>query len=227
MTKIAKILVVFTAVMSLAFVAFVAVTTLAGPNWRAMAADLDAYGVAEVPGETVRYAVTRRVATDDRKTVTTADSLPAAIAAAQGDRLTVQQEEITALDEQIATTKQALDAEKQASAADAEGIKRRVEQLSAAVNTLNDEILRLTQEGTQQAVLAQQKRDEATRRRADVARLAAELAQVRTDRFRIEEQANELKNLLVRLDGMIDRADRRNEQLRQTGDEQVGEIAPE
>ncbi len=214
MTKIGKVLVVFTAVMSLAFVAFVAVTTLAGPNWRATASELDDYAIADVPGETVKWSVTRKVATDERKTVTTADSLPAAIVAAQNDRTTVQTEEIAGLDQQIAATRQTLDAEKQASAADAEGVKRRVAALQKSVADLDAEILRLTQEGTRQAGLAQQKRDEATLRRADVARLAAELAQVRTDRFRIDEQISALENLLVRLDGLIDRANRRHEQLK-------------
>ena len=214
MTKLGKILVVFTAIMSLAFAAFIAVTTLGGPNWRARAGELDRYGFAEQPGETVTWAVTRRVAADaDRNVTTSAASLPAAIVAAQNDLLSTQTEEIGRLDAQIEAVRRDLEAERQASVLDAQGVMRRLAELRAVVDRLDAEIVEVTRQAADQADKARQIVAEVEARRGDVARLAAELEQVRTDRYRVEEQSRQLDDLLVRLDGLIDRAGRRNRQL--------------
>ncbi len=88
MTKFGKALVVFVAVMSVAFLAFIGVTALAGPNWQAKAADLDGYAIDPVPGDVVQWKVTERVT---GKELGTKPTLPAALKAAQADKVQAQQ----------------------------------------------------------------------------------------------------------------------------------------
>ena len=214
MTRLGKIFVVFTAVMSLVFLAFIGVTTLGGPNWQLRADELRDYGFTKNVTETgVTWSVTRRVAADDKKALKTTDSLPAAIVAAQQDRLAVQTERLREVDEQIAAIKQVSEAESAARVRDEPGIARRVEDLRREITRLDAEVVALTKEGTRQADAVIQTRDVVEARRQDIARLSAELALVRTDEYQIEEQTRRLQILLVRLEGLIERATRRQQQL--------------
>lgn len=210
MTKIGKALVVFVTVMSLAFVAFIGVTALAGPNWQAKADALDGYSFEALGGDVPQWKVTERVTGKD---LGTKQYLPAAVLAAQNDRAQTQQQRMTQLDQEIARLQGVLEAEKAAAAVDEQGIETRVAQLSQIIADLDQQILALTREGTAQAQQAERIRAEAGARRADVARLQSELSQVRTDRYRLAEQIAQLEQRLIRMGGQIDRAVRRQEQL--------------
>lgn len=210
MTKFGKALVVFVAVMSVAFVAFIGVTTLAGPNWQAKAAELDGYAIDAVPGDVIQWKVTERVGGKDLGTKPT---LPAALKTAQDDKTQAQQRRITELTDQIQRIQVTLDDEKKASQDDEAGIQKRLDALSQGIAQLDAQIVQLTRQGTEQAQQAEQVRAEAERRRQDVARLQAELSQVGTDRYRIEQQIKQLEQRLIRMGGQIDRAARRNQQL--------------
>jgi chromosome segregation ATPase len=210
MTKFGKALVVFVAVMSVAFLAFIGVTALAGPNWQGKAADLEGYAIDPVPGDVVQWKVTERVT---GKELGTKPTLPAALKAAQDDKANAQQQRIAALEEQIQQVQLKIDAETPAAQVDEAGIQVRVDALTQMIEQLDAQIVQLTRQGTERAQKAEQIRAEAESRRQDVARLQAELAQVRTDRYRIEEQIKQLDQRLIRMGGQIDRAARRNQQL--------------
>ena len=211
MTKLGKSLVVFVAVMSVAFLAFIGVTTLAGPNWQMKAADLDGYTIEATGGDVVQWKVTERVAGKDLGTKPT---LPAAIETAQSDRISAQQNRIGQLDQEIARLQETINAEKPASEQDAAGIQARLAELGVLVGELDQQIVALVRQGTEQAAQAETVRAEAGARRADVARLQNELAQIRTDRYRVGEQIKQLEQRLIRMGGQIDRALRRQQQLR-------------
>jgi len=212
MTKAAKVLVVFTTVMSLAFLAFVGVTTVAGPNWQARAAELDGYTIERVPGDVPSYKVTERVAGKD---LGSKPNMPSAIVAAQNDRTQAQNARKTELDAQIAAVKLARDEESAASKDDAAGVQLRLQRLSEELDRLDKEVLALTQQGTQKAQQAEAIRTDAAARRADVARVQNELAAVRADGFRVDEQIARLRQELIRIEGQIGRAERRRTQLQE------------
>lgn len=211
MTKVGKVLVVFTTVMSLAFLAFIGVTAVAGPNWQGTADALDGYTFERIGGSTPGWKVTERVAGKD---LGTKARLPEAIVAAQNDRVQAQNNKKSALDQEITLVRQTLDAEKPAAEQDAAGVQARVRMLSETLDRLDKQVLALTQQGTQRAEQAEAVRTDAAARRSDVARLQNELAAVRADDYRVQEQIDQLKQRLIRLGGQIDRAERRQEQLR-------------
>ena len=212
MTKIGKALVVFVAVMSLAFLAFVGATTVAGPNWEAHASEIDEYAFEQTGADPPQWKVTHR---QSGKDLGSKSYFPQAIVSAQNDLIPQQQQRITQLDGQIAAVQQTLEAEKSASAVDEKGIEIRLTELAAMTDQLDKQVLALTRRVTETAQQAEQIRSEAAERRADVARLQAELAQVRTDRFRVANQIEQLEQRLIRLDGQIDRAERRQDQLQE------------
>lgn len=210
MTKVAKVLVVFTTVMSLAFLAFVGVTAVAGPNWQGTAAALDGYTFERTGGDNPQWKVTERVTGKD---LGSKANLPEAIVAAQNDRTQAQAARVATLDQEISNVRQTLDMEKPAADQDKTGVQVRLQRLRETLDRLDSEVLQLTQQGTQTAQQAEAVRAEAAARRADVARLQNELAAVRADHYRVEEQINRLRQRLIRIGGQIDRAERRQEQL--------------
>ena len=212
MTKIGKALVVFVTVMSLAFVAFVFVTTIGGPNWQAKADELQRYSFEATGTDAPQWNVTDRVTGKD---LGTKNYLPEALLAAQSDLATLQGEQIRRLDTEIAAMQSILETERSTSVVDAQGIETRLADLSERTSQLDQQILQLTQQGTEKSQQAERLRADVEARRTDVARLQGELAQVRTDRYRLAEQIQQLQRRLVRLGGQIDRAERRQTQLQE------------
>lgn len=210
MTKLGKALVVFVTVMSLAFLAFIGVTALAGPNWQLKANELEGYAFERTGGENPVWKVTNRVTGADLGSKPT---LPAAIRDAQNDLAQRQQEQLATLDQDIAGLQEVLEAEKVALAADEAGIQLRLDELNQALAQLDANIVELTRTGTQEAQKAAALRAEADARRQDVARLQTEIAQVRTDHYQITEQIKQLEQRMIRMGGQIDRAVRRQTQL--------------
>ena len=215
MTKLGKILVVFIAVMSLLLLAFVSVTTLGGPNWRLAADEQPDYSFVPVPGEKISWDVNRRGAPDETRKLVNTQSLPAGVVEAQKDKLAKQREKLDALAADLAAVQETLKVESAAVVPSEQGVTHRIEQLEAELERINEEIVAATKQGTEAGLEAERVRKEAEERRADAARLAAELAELRTDRYQIEEQQRQVRDLIARLTGLLDRTQRRNEQLRE------------
>jgi chromosome segregation ATPase len=64
-----------------------------------------------------------------------------------------------------------------------------------------------------QAEEVQKLKDRIEARREDVFRLGAQLEEIRGDRFRIRQVQQQLLDLIQQLDGSIERAERRRDQL--------------
>src|SRR5688500_4249219 len=130
MNKVARVLVVFTAVMSVAFLAFIGVTALAGPNWLAKADALENYTFERTGGDAPQWKVTERVTGES---VATTPYLPEALAKAQNHRVQAQQQRAAALDQEIARVQETLNAERPASETDAAGVQTRLGELSKTI----------------------------------------------------------------------------------------------
>ena len=212
MARLGQPLTVAAFVLCVLFCGFAAAVTAGGENWGARAAELDEYAITTVGGgdQPVRYQVTDRVSTE---TVTTANSLPAAVVAAYKQRANVLQAERTAIQERVDRLKREAPLRKELNAADRAAMDVRLEGQQAEYERISDELVAVTDAGKEFSSQAERIRVEAGVRADDAARLAAELDALRADAVRIESQIAALEDRRVRLEGALARAERRREQL--------------
>ena len=221
MTKISKVLVVFTTAACLAFLGFAAAVSVGGPNWERIAAEeLPEYDFDRSIGENPTWSAKLRTSDES---VGSDPKLAAVVVKAlehkkrrvdsglNGDP-TVNR---PALDEQIQVTKARLKEAQELAEKDAAALKKYEEQLVQQLQQLNQAIAQVSQEivkRTQQAEAVQAETDE---RRGDVVRLQEQLETLQEDRDRIVAQQEQLRDRIQRLKGTKDRLERRKEQLQQ------------
>ncbi|MFH5804921.1 hypothetical protein [Alienimonas sp. DA493] len=212
MARLGKPLAVAAFVLCVLFCGFAAAISAGGQNWDARAAELDEFSITPVGGgdQPIRYQVTDRVTTE---TVTTADSLPAAVVAAYREKTTRTQAERQALQDRVDRMEAEVPRRTQLNKADLIAMDARIAAQQAEYEELTREVEELTAEGARLAAQAEQLRSEAATRAEDADRLDAELDAIRTDAYRIDEQIEALKDRLVRLEGALARAERRRQQL--------------
>jgi chromosome segregation ATPase len=214
MRSIGKVLAVFTAFGSLAFLGFAWVTAAGGPNWRAEAIDLREDYVVDNPEGGAAYAV--RSVRDADQFSKSSPLLPEVVIAARKHKATRQQEQIRELEEQIEGVKTELTNVEQFIRVDLAALAQREAELVAELTALNEQISALTQQGIEKAQAAYESQAEAQRLRNDVARLKTQLDEIRTDRHRAETQQAKLKDLLIRYESQLNALERRNQQLKST-----------
>lgn len=222
MQRFSKILAVFVAVSALAFMGFAAANLAGGPNWNAeRKAVSDDYVFEYTEGETPTWAVkTRRKSSETQEIETVASSLkslPAAVIAAQKHRAEYEKNEVKRLADLIPPVQTRLEQTKTLIDADLAALKKHGEDLSAALEQMNEQIDKVSMDGVATAHETQTKRSEADRRREDVFRLKSQLDEIQTDKFQILEQLRQLGDQLVRLNGVLDRLERRKAQLESSG----------
>lgn len=212
MARLGKPLAVAAFVLCVLFCGFAVTVGAGGENWAAKAAELERYSITTVGGgeQPVRYQVTDRVTTE---TVTTVDSLPAAVVAAYKQRATALQQERTELQAAVDRMKAEVPVRDRLTDADLIAMDARLAYQSAEIERLSQELNAATAEGAELARRAEQIRQEADVRREDAERLAVQLDAVRTDAYRTDDQIAALEDRLVRLRGALDRAERRRDQL--------------
>jgi hypothetical protein len=215
MNQIGKILVVFITVASIAFMGFATVITIGGYNFEEHIELLNNdYRITNSGGDEPTWTSARVVGED---TLPENASLPAVLDATYDDALTHQQEQIAyyqAREEQFAISLAEIDA---ANAADVEALAQRSEAIRADLAELREETEAIGQrvQLTQDEVLKLQVRLES--RRTDVFRLEAQYAEIAVDEFRAREIIDQLNELVYQIDGELERARRREAQLREQG----------
>ena len=216
MARFGKPLAVAAFALCVLFFGFAAAVTLGGPNWRAYGEDLPAFQIAEVgEGADVRYGVIDRVT---NSTVTTADSLPAAVVAAYREQTTRLRAEKAEREERVAAIEQAIPRDAAANRADTAAMDARLEGLRTAYADATRQLLDATAAGAEASRKAGGVRAVAGTRAEDLERLRGELDAVRADLFRTNRQIDALRDLEVRLNGALARAERRREQLAERTD---------
>ena len=207
MARFGKPLAVAAFSLCVLFLGFSAVVVAGGPNWRAKAEALSGYAIEQVgSGAEIRYGVTDRVT---QQSVATADSLPAAVAAAYRDRATKLRSEKTAADERLAAVEARIPQTAAVNAADTAAFDARLAAMTAEYEDLSRQLVAATAEGAEAARRAGEVRAVADVRAEDLSRLRIELDALRADLFRVRRQIEGLRDLKVRLDGSLARAERR------------------
>jgi len=212
MARLGKPLAVAAFVLCVLFCGFAAAISAGGTNWAAKAAELEEFSITSTGGgdQPVRYLVTDRVTTE---TVSTTDSLAAAVVAAYRERSNRLQARRTEIQARVDQMEAEIPQVTTLNEADSAAMKARLDFQQSEIKRLSEELRQTIDDGTEASRQAQQIRDLAATRAEDVRRLEAELAAVRADAYRAREQIAALKDRRVRLEGALARAERRREQL--------------
>ena len=207
MARFGKPLAVAAFALCVLFLGFAAAVVAGGPNWGAKRDALTGYEIGPVgDGPDVRYSVVNRVTAES---VATADSLPAAVVAAYKDRAAKLRAEKSAADERIAAVEGLIPRTEAVNAADTAAFDARLDAMRAEYEDLSGKLVAATAEGAEAARRAGEVRAVADVRAEDLTRLRIELDAVRADLFRVRRQIEGLRDLKVRLDGSLARAERR------------------
>ena len=215
MNTIGKILVVFVAVSSFSFLAFVLALRNGGPDWRGEVRSPDLqrdFVFTTEPGETVSYSVKHR--RSESSVVDKAKVLAEAVLKSRKrleDDLNKRQQE---LNPQAQPIQDAIKATVDTIAADAKGVEVREQnyndtlaKLWTEVQTVGDEFSELTIQTQEKLRIAEERRDEGYR-------LSNQLDLLRNDKFAADEQRKVLEDELFRLEENKRRLQKRQIQLK-------------
>jgi hypothetical protein len=214
-TKIGKVLAVFIAAVGVAFLGFVGVTLVGGPNWEARmkADDLRDYVFEQSDDEVPNWSVKRLYG---GKAVGSPTKLaPKAIEDARKDLKDKQSKETQELENDLEYWTKQVAQSKKFIEQDTKALEDRQAELQKELDDLNKKIEEVSAAITNTAKQVLSKQAESARRLEDVRLYQAQLEELKSDRFRALEQQKILRDQLLRLRGTNERLERRNEQLKQ------------
>ncbi|MHC4878550.1 MAG: hypothetical protein ACYTGL_19050 [Planctomycetota bacterium] len=214
LNRLSKVLVVFVATASLAFMGFAFALNNAGPNWQAEAESLDDYTFTFTPGENPTWSGTYR---NDSQQVGTDRNLGAVVVKAYADAKRRNDEAAGAITPQIQPLKDRTTAITGFVAQDTVAIDKRHQQLLAEVTAIDEQIKSTGLDGDRFAEQAITIRTETDRRRESVFRLKRELDQIETDQYFQLGQRRRLLDRLHQLEGILLRLRQRHQQLLDAG----------
>lgn len=219
MTKLSKVLVVFITFASLAFMAFAGAVLIAGPNWsvEAEAEDLERYKfeTQEAEGEKPTHTVAELYG--EQRQLKSTKVLADAVIAARQDLLSKQSSEITKIDQQLPQYESKIQEIRELIGLHLPALEKREQELAQALEQLESQVEDVGNQMVLTSQEAQARRIEAIQRREDILRLTNQLELIRADLFKAEQQQKQLRDLLYRLDGKIDIAQRTRTKLLDSG----------
>lgn len=231
LTRLSKMMVVISTVLSVAFMGAALVIRNSGPNWaldmrelsptpelvpkpKAAPRTLADYTFTQAPGVTPTWSAQHR---KDTAPVASSLALPEVISKAYQDaerrnreRIDQIQPGIQPLETRITSTRTMLEADRKA-------LDARVAQLNQALTDIEKQITDSALQGEGKATQALDIRSEAEGLRESVMRLRRQLAEIETDHFQIVEQKHLFQDLLRQLQGLQLRLKDRNAQLIRDG----------
>ena len=225
MTTFSKILALITTAACFAFLGFVTVSLIAGPNWVGETDDYPEYLFEYTPGEAPTWAAKRR--DTDQAVGGASPILPKKIVEVLSQIKQDQAAKITLLDEGNPQTKTwgingletYLNDPNQGIKAlvfkDIAALNQQDAKLNADLSALRDALETTSRNVTMTVTGIEAIYLEAERRRADIYRLQNLVAEAETDRFRAIEHQEKLRDTWERYQGVIDRLKQRNEILSQ------------
>jgi len=221
MTKFSKVLVVFIAAASIAFMAFAGAIGFAGPNWNSEAdsSDLADYAFTATEGEKTTYAVSylHGPGGEPEQVKSGTPVLAEAIIAARQHMLQQHNDKIGRIDNVLQPLQDKIKETRQLTAVDQVALQKFDQALTARVQQLQTQVEDISKQFVSLSIETQQNRIAATQRREDVFRLTNQLEILRAEVFRIQEQQTLLRDALYRLEGKVDTASRTNQKLKTGG----------
>ncbi|QDU36764.1 Chromosome partition protein Smc [Maioricimonas rarisocia] len=211
MTKFSKVLAVFAAVASIAFMGFAGVATFGGPNWQARAAELEGYTFTQSDDENATWSVTHDVTGE--RVGQASPVFPQVLAAAYDDAIRRQREEVQELTDKRPQLETQLEQYTRAIQVDKAALDARIKELRAGLEELRTAMADTSRSVVEKTEDVQQIEDVIIARRQDVLRLQAQVEELQADIYRSERIQQQLKDLIAQVDGNLAKAKRRAAQL--------------
>ena len=219
MTRISKVLVVFTTAACLAFLGFAAAVVVGGPNWQRITEDeLPEYVFERSVGENPTWSAKLRG--EDQAIATDPTFSKVVVAALEHKKRTLETKingdptkNEPPLDQQISVTQGRIEEARELAKKDRAALDRYAERLAQQLEQLNNQIAQVSQQIVQKTQEAEAVQSETDERRGDVIRLREQLEALEEDRDRVMAQQEQLRDRIARLEGTRARLERRKEQL--------------
>jgi small-conductance mechanosensitive channel len=209
MTTLSKLLVVLVAILSVAFMGFAGVTTLGGPNWRAMAGSMKDYAFSQSEGDNPQWSVTSA----SGESLKTSAVLPEVLVGAMDHKLGQQKTELDALTAQEPQVRERLQGFETSIEADKLSLQASLEANRARLAQLQQQYEQISRQVVQKTDEAQQVEQVVAARRTDVFRSTNQLEVLRADRALIGQLRRQMDDLIQQINADLEKASRRNRQL--------------
>ena len=212
-TKLSKIMVVFIAATSIAFMGFAIALSNSGPNWQTEMLNLPDYAFTQSADENPTWSARRRTGEDAGTSANLADVIGRAYAAEtqrNQDLIDPLQPQIVALELNIGSRQINVET-------DTKGMEARVAQLYAARETLQQKVKAIVLAATAKGEQAKKIREEAERRRGSGFRLLRQKESIEAETFQLAEQRRVLLDLYYQMEGLRLRLAEREQQLIREG----------
>ena len=215
MTVFSKVLAVFVAVGSLAFLGFAAVVFKSGPNWEGEGAaeELSEYGFtssgAEKPSWTAKHHLSN-------KNISTTPILPKAVVAAWKDRNQKLQERVTKVEQELGGANQRLSTAQAIVGFDIKSLRARVQELEVAAASASEQLNMLIRELQQKSEETEKVLSQSEQRRFDIMRLKNQYAELETELYRTLVHHKTLRHHLTLLRNSIVTLKQRKQILEET-----------
>ncbi len=213
-TKLSKIMVVFIAATSIAFMGFAIALSNSGPNWQTEMLNLPDYAFTQSEGENPTWSARRRTETTD---VGTSANLADVIGRAYAAETQRNQALIDPIQPQIDALELNIGSRQVNVETDTKGMEARVAQLYAARETLQQQVKAIVLAATAKGEQATKIREEAERRRGSGFRLRRQMESIETETFQLTEQRRVLLDLYYQMEGLRLRLAEREQQLIREG----------
>lgn len=216
LTKLSKIMVVFIATCSIAFMGFAIALSNSGPNWRVETRNLPDYTFALSTGENPQWTATRR---DEQAAAGTSANLADVIGRAYDAERSRNEAVINgdgstpSLQLQIDGVEEAIGFRTANIVADTNGMAARVAQLAEERDTLQQQVKDVILAANAKGEQAKTIREEAERRRGSVFRLRRQMESIETESHQLVVQRRLLLDLWYQMEGLRLRLAEREQQL--------------
>lgn len=214
LTQISKILAVFVTIASLAFVGFAVATTFGGPDWVAVAQDIDGYSFSKSDGPDAQWSATRA---RDAGNVGSSKVLPDLITKVLNEKAQQNQQRISELQSRLPLIEQRIAAQSQFEPVDVKALEEHQAWLLAQLTATREELQRVSADAIEATNESQKLEQQIVARREDVLRLEAQVDELRADLFRLEAIRRQLNDLVNQVEGDLARASDRDQQMKDRG----------
>jgi len=209
-TTIGKVLSVATAVASVIFLGFVLVATLGGPNWEAEAHSIEGYTFSQTDSQPKQWTATAHVGGGQ---IPSNRAIEPVMVAVYDAKIKNTNDEVNKLQERDGPLQTAITESNASIEKDVAALKQQVDDLAALLKATQNEVVSTAQQVEAKAEEVRKIELQIQSRREDVQRLLGQVEELRADRFRIREVQQQLQDLIQQIDGSLERAEIRQEQL--------------